>query len=237
MNDAEKRTTDAMIPAGESPGRGVSSARLFFVGSTIILGLCVLFAMSLLYLMREGSAKRATETATAHIPKGAISLPDFELIERSGQAIGKSNLLGKVWVAGFVFTRCHATCPMVTGVMAQLREELPGDVQLVSFSVDPRYDRPDVLDQYARAHGADPKTWWFLTGEQPEMYALIQQGFKLTVSENPDTKVLPGERIDHSTRLAVVDRAGNVRGYFDSADQARVRGLVSKVNALREEAD
>ncbi|MFO0948752.1 MAG: SCO family protein [Planctomycetota bacterium] len=237
MSDVETQGIDGHFAGGETPPPRPSSARLFFVGTSLVLGLCVLFAFSLGFVLREGPAESATQTATSNIPRGAIVLPDFSLTERSGKTVTKTDLLGKVWVAGFIFTRCHETCPMVTGVMAQLRAELPGDVRFVSFSVDPRYDRPDVLVQYAQTHHADAENWWFLTGEQPAMYELIQQGFKLSVSENPDTKVLPGERIEHTTRLAVVDRGGNVRGYFDSADQSRVRALVSKVNALREETD
>jgi protein SCO1/2 len=162
------------------------------------------------------------------------AVPDMELIERSGETVRLSDLRGKVWVAGFIFTRCHETCPMITGIMAQLRAELPSDVQMVSITVDPRYDSPDVLRDYARNYKAGDD-WWFLTGPRDELYELIIEGFKLGVRENSDPEKLPGERIIHSTRLVVVDRNGEIRGYYDSTDPGLVRMLVQNVQTLRNE--
>lgn len=162
----------------------------------------------------------------------AFTLPDFELMERSGKVVRREDLLGKVWVAGFIFTRCPSTCPLVTGVMARLRTELPQQVQMVSFSVDPEYDTPEVLTAYAKDF--DAQSWWFVTGDRSALYSLIRDGFKLGVQENPDFGKQPGEMILHSTRLAVVDREGNIRGYFDASDQAQVDLLQRRVKELVE---
>src|SRR5207249_82727 len=91
----------------------------------------------------------------------------FSLIERSGQTVEHSDLLGKVWVAGFVFTRCSGSCPQISATMARLQKELAGqpDVVLVSFTVDPEYDTSKVLREYAESYQADPKRWLFLTGK------------------------------------------------------------------------
>lgn len=169
---------------------------------------------------------------SADLPVGYSRLPDFELTERSGRTVRRADLEGQVWVASFIFTRCHETCPMVTGVMARLRAELPKEVRLVSISVDPRHDRPEVLQEYAKNQGADSESWWFLTGPREEVYRLVRDGFKLSVAENPDPEKLPGERVSHSTRLAVVDREGNVRGLYDSSDPSLVSGLARKVRSL-----
>lgn len=160
-------------------------------------------------------------------------VPNAELIERSGTTVHLKDLEGKVWVAGFIFTRCHETCPMVSGVMARLRSELPEDVQLVTITVDPRYDTPDVLREYARNYDAK-ENWWFLTGSRDSVYELIQNGFKLGVAENPDPEKLPGERISHSTRLVVVDQEGHIRGYYDSTDSGLMSALVKRAKELRD---
>ena len=86
----------------------------------------------------------------------------------------RDSLLGRPWVAGFVFTRCSGPCPKITGTMRRLQDELSGvDARLVSFSVDPEWDTPDVLRAYADAVGADRERWWFLTGDRSAIYALI----------------------------------------------------------------
>src|ERR1700730_4528949 len=77
---------------------------------------------------------------------------DFALTDRSGETIHCADLLGKVWVAGFAFTRCTGPCPQVTGTMGCLQSEFQKqlDFRLVSFSVDPDHDTPEVLERYAK---------------------------------------------------------------------------------------
>jgi cytochrome oxidase Cu insertion factor (SCO1/SenC/PrrC family) len=146
---------------------------------------------------------------------GAVD--DFELVERNGRTVRRDDLKGKVWVASFVFTRCSGPCPQVTGTLARLQSQLAGepDVVLVTFTVDPDHDRPDVLKAYADNFGADPERWLFLTGPHDEVYHLIQGSFHLGVQRNDGPDANPGTAVTHSTRLVVVDRKGHVRGYFD----------------------
>jgi cytochrome oxidase Cu insertion factor (SCO1/SenC/PrrC family) len=108
---------------------------------------------------------------------------DFSLTERISQTIRQSDLLGKVWVAAFIFTRCAGPCAQISGSMARLQHDLAGldGVVLVSFTVDPQYDQPQVLSAYATRYGADPKRWLFLTGEQDAVYSLNIKSFKLGV--------------------------------------------------------
>jgi cytochrome oxidase Cu insertion factor (SCO1/SenC/PrrC family) len=146
---------------------------------------------------------------------GAVG--DFALTERSGRTVRKADLLGKVWVAAFTFTRCAGPCSQVSGNMARLQHELAGqdDVLLVSFTVDPEHDTPAVLRQYADRYGADPRRWLFLTGKQDEVYRLIGESFRLGVEQTAGAARTPGNEVLHSTKLILVDRRGHLRGYFD----------------------
>lgn len=184
-------------------------------------------------MVRQRTVEQRSQPVTQALAPGFAEVPDFELVERSGETVRGSQLRGKVWIAGFIFTRCHHTCPMVTGMMARLRSELPADVRLVSFSVDPENDTPEVLREYAK--GFDEHSWWFLTGDRDRLYTLIREGFKLGVRKNPDFGKLPGELISHSTRLALVDRQGNIRGYFDSADPAQMDQIKRRAKELLNE--
>ncbi len=170
-------------------------------------------------------------------------LGDFTLTERSGREFTAADLRGKVWIASFIFTRCSGPCPQVTAAMADWQREFAGqpDVRLVTFTVDPEYDTPKILSQYADRFHADADRWLFLTGKESDVYQLLREGFKVGASKNADAA--PGEAVSHDTHLAVVDRRGRVRGYFsafpdpDSDDpekdfqQSKAR-LRAKVNEL-----
>jgi protein SCO1/2/putative membrane protein len=143
---------------------------------------------------------------------------DFALKERGGRTVTREDLLGKVWVASFVFTRCTLGCPQITATMRQLQDDLsryPG-VLLVTFTVDPEHDDPGELARYAEHYGADPGRWLFLTGREKEIYNLMEKGFRLPRPvQNQGEKRTPGNEVDHTTRLVVVDADGHVRGYFE----------------------
>jgi protein SCO1/2 len=143
---------------------------------------------------------------------------DFALTERSGREVRTSDLGGNVWIASFIFTRCSGPCPQVTATMAELQSELASqpDVRLVTFTVDPEYDDPKILTQYAERFHADPDRWLFLTGKESDVYRLLRDGFKIGASKNTDAGATPGEAVNHDTHLAVVDRRGHVRGYFSA---------------------
>src|SRR5579871_2125300 len=111
---------------------------------------------------------------------------DFSLTDRGGQTVTQADLLGKVWVASFVFTRCNGPCPQVTATMAQLQEAFANqpDVRLVTFTVDPAHDDPRELADYARRYGADPQRWLFLTGPEKKIYDLINKQFHVLAQRN-----------------------------------------------------
>jgi cytochrome oxidase Cu insertion factor (SCO1/SenC/PrrC family) len=169
---------------------------------------------------------------------------DFSLTERSGSTVTRADLLGKVWAAAFAFTRCQSSCPQISATLARLQKELAAepDVRLVLFDVDPRHDTPEVLRHYADDHGADPERWLFLTGNRDTIYTLIQTSFHLGVEETEGPARRPGNEVTHSSRLAVVDRRGHVRGYFDGRqvdDEGKevtdVPRLVERIHALLRE--
>lgn len=146
-------------------------------------------------------------------------LPDFTLTERSGRPVTKADLAGKVWVASFVFTRCTGPCPSVTATMTRLQAELnlaaEADLRLVTFTVDPARDDPAELTKYAANFRADPAKWLFLTGPEADIHALLNKSFKVAAGPTKNPHPPAGQEIDHSTFLAVVDKSGTVRGYFD----------------------
>src|SRR5439155_9651071 len=112
-------------------------------------------------------------------------VPDFALLERSGQQVTKTDLLGKVWIASVIFTRCVDECPLVSSHMARLQDAFAAerDVRLVSITVDPAYDTPAVLTRYAERFAAQPQRWFFLTGDKEAIYRLVREGFHLGLTD------------------------------------------------------
>ena len=124
----------------------------------------------------ENAARRA-----AHDLPRLWEVPDFAFIERSGQSVTRADLLGKVWIASLIFTRCVEECPLVSSHMARLQDAFTAepDVRLVSITVDPAYDTPEVLTRYAQSFAAQPQRWLFLTGDKATIYRLVREGFHL----------------------------------------------------------
>jgi protein SCO1/2 len=157
------------------------------------------------------------------------AVPDFNLIERSGRQVTRQDLDGQVWVADFIFTRCAGICPTMSANMRKLQDTLPKEIRLVSFSVDPSNDTPEVLKEYANRYGADPQRWLFLTGDAGAMQQLSVGGFKLALDATSGTEAEP---ITHSSRFALVDRAGHIRGYYGMEDAGALERLVTDARKL-----
>lgn len=169
------------------------------------------------------------------------AVPPFALTAQDGRQVTLDDYAGKVWIANFVFTECPGPCPMLTSHMRDVQDLLQErtlDVPLVSFSVDPETDTPEVLTEYGKAFGADFSRWTFLTGDKQEIYDLILRGFLLAVSDgavSPDLPAAPGI-ITHSTRFALVDQKGDVRGYYHGEEAAVAAEIVTDAERLLAES-
>ena len=160
------------------------------------------------------------------------TVPSFQLVNQNGQPFGSPQLAGKIWIADFIYTTCPGPCPMISSRMSELQKPLEKtDVRLVSFSVDPEKDTPQVLRGYAEKLQADPARWNFLTGPKSAIYKLSHDGFKLAVSDGSNEQGIPV----HSTRMVLVDRHGQIRGYYDATEADAVTKLVADTNHLLRE--
>lgn len=156
------------------------------------------------------------------------SVPDFHLISQTGVSFDRHSLDGKIWVADFIFTNCMSSCPRMSSHMTRLQSlvaEYP-DVRLVSFSVDPQRDTPEVLAGYAKRYRAQPGLWFFLTGDQKTLDALDRRSFMLG---NVDGS------LEHSTRFVLVDRQGRIRGYYGAAQDDPTPSLLVDIRRLERE--
>ena len=167
-------------------------------------------------------------------------LPAFSLTDERGRAFSRDDLLGKVWVADFVFTSCSDACPRLTQRMRSLQDRLDpfGGVRLLSISVDPERDTPEKLRAYGETYGARGDLWRFLTGSPTEVERTVVKGFKMAMAKVPaqdqareSDEELRARAFDilHGDRLVLVDSDARIRGYY-VADDA---GLAAVLRAAR----
>ena len=164
-------------------------------------------SLASLVLLATAAACRAPEPLPV-----LAELPPFALVERSGAALDKAALAGRPAIVDFIFTRCPASCPRLTARMKELEKRLPerSTVRLLSITVDPEHDRPEVLTRYADGWQAGPR-WLFATGERAAIWELVRRGFLLAVEETPEDTTSP---ILHSNRFALVDGEGRLRATY-----------------------
>ena len=155
-------------------------------------------------------------------------IPAFHLTAQDGRPFDSRSLAGKIWVADFIFTNCPGPCPMMSSRMRQVQAATAdlADMRLVSFTVDPAHDTPPVLAAYSKHFLAEPGRWFFLTGEQSRLNDLGLHAFHLNAVD---------ESLDHSTRFALVDRRGQVRGYYAFGDDDFPKRLIADVRRLERE--
>ena len=144
-----------------------------------------------------------------------------------------------MWVASFIYTRCEGPCPIIVERLGRLAGDFDDepDLRIVSFSVDPQYDTPAVLAEYARRHRIDGRRWRLLTGDPDRLFDLIRRGFFLPVEIAAGGDTRAAERVTHSVRLVLVDRRDRMRGYYDSTDPTQLRRLAADVRRLLRERD
>ena len=153
------------------------------------------------------------------------SIPEFEFIDSEGQSINLNTLKGKVWVADFIFTTCTMACPIMTGNMNTIHKKYKknDDLRLVSISVYPEYDTPEVLKEYASQYDANTDKWHFLTGKEATVKNIIKNGFKIGDYE---------DIIFHSEKFALVDKNGMIRSYYNGMKTEDMDKLKKDINRL-----
>lgn len=141
-------------------------------------------------------------------------VPAFEFINQKGETITNNNYKGKVYVVEFFFTTCPTICPIMNKKMVEVQNEFFGNPNfgIASISINPDYDTPEILQEYANEYGVNSPNWHMLTGKTKEVvYALSNQGFKLYAGEA--SAEVGG--FEHSGLFALIDKNGNIRSRYD----------------------
>lgn len=201
----------------------------------------ILWLLALLALLLSPACTKAPAELT---DLGAV--PPFSLIDQDGKPMTDQSLRGQVWAVNFLFTSCPTECPPLAKATRQLQDLLGPEaakrkLAIVSISVDPMTDTPEVLREFGKKYGADHRIWQFLTGEYEAMERLVIQGFMQPIVRRDRVTGTPSEQtatseptpLDtaHSLRFVLVDQQGHLRGLYDR-DAAGVQNLAKAMQWL-----
>lgn len=167
-------------------------------------------------------------------------VPQFSLTTQHKETFGSLDLNGKIYIASFAFTTCPTTCPRIMEKLQVIQKRVKGlgqNVALVTFSVDPENDTPEVLLKHSKKYQANPYVWKFLTGEKASMRNIVVDGFKVPMGDKEAVEKKVAEEsvtmfdIAHTEKVVLVDGSGNIRGYY-SIDKDSVNKLMIDVGLL-----
>lgn len=140
-------------------------------------------------------------------------VPEFEFINQDGDTITDKDYLGKVYVIEYFFTTCPSICPIMNENLISVQNEVDDDKNfgIVSITIDPKHDTPEVLKEYAKNYGVTNPNWNFLTGDRNKIYEMANSGFGIFADED---ETVPGG-FAHSGLFALIDKEGYVRSRLD----------------------
>jgi protein SCO1/2 len=162
------------------------------------------------------------------------SIGSFSLTDERGEAFTEAAFTGHVTFVNFIFTRCDTICPITTMKMAVLQDktfDARARIKLVSFSVDPVYDTPPRLAEFAERYKADPTRWRFVTGPAEPMRKLVEGPFMNSMTREQDAPS-GAPQIAHSGHFLLVDDRGHIRGAYDANDIQRLDDMIRDARFL-----
>ena len=162
-----------------------------------------------------------------------FTVPPFAFTNQSGREVSHRDYEGHIYVVDFFFTTCPTICPVMSSQLSRLqellkKESLFGEVKLLSHTVDPKNDTPEVLLAYAEKLDADTNHWHFVTGDKLEIYDQAKYGYFMTALES-DTAA---GGFFHSDTFVLIDENKHIRGYYDGTSTSEVDQLFTDIQLL-----
>ncbi|PGT79143.1 cytochrome c oxidase assembly protein [Bacillus sp. AFS040349] len=155
----------------------------------------------------------------------------LEAVNQNGEAVRMSDYEDKVWIATFIFTNCDTVCSPMTAHIATLQEQLKdekAEAELVSFSIDPEHDTPEVLKKFGKQFGADYESWNFLTGyDQAEIESFSNISFLA-----PAAKLEGSTQFVHSTSIFLM-KGSQILEQYDGVSNVPFEKIIEDIKLLQ----
>ncbi len=163
-------------------------------------------------------------------------IPAYTLINQLGDTVTEKTLEGKIYVTDFFFTTCPGICPKMTTNMLLVEEAFASDkeVMLLSHSVTPEIDSPEVLKSYAETKGIDANKWLLLTGDRQTIYDLGRKSY--FVEEDQGLEKTEDEFL-HTENFVLIDQGRHIRGIYNGLSKTSVAQLIADIKTLKQETN
>jgi len=162
-------------------------------------------------------------------------VPPFRFTSSDNEIVTEKTTAGKIYVADFFFTTCPGICPIMSSQLRRVQEAFLDnpDILILSHTVDPETDSLPVLQAYAKRHKAIKDKWYFLRGDNDQIYELAQKGYYISALE--DANETGTDRFVHSDKLILVDKDRHIRGFYNGTDEKEVDRLILEIKVLLSE--
>ena len=160
-------------------------------------------------------------------------IPAFRFLNQDSTWVSDKDFAGKIYVADFFFTSCPTICPTMKTQLLRIYERYANNhaVRIVSHSIDPTFDTPAVLHQYAERLQVKAPRWNMLTGDKKAIYQLGEKSYMVTAQEDKNE----AGGFVHSGAFILVDKNRHVRGIYDGTKEDEVNHLMKDIEILLQE--
>ena len=197
-----------------------------------LLGVLIVFAATYFNSRKNSEARRQLYDLPEPLPV-ISNVSSFSLTNHLGHQMTETDFLDKPWLANIIFTRCPTVCPQITRKISEVLQKLPPDINLVTLTTDPEFDKPKVLYNFAKANRAIATNWFYLTGDKKTINKLAINDLKMvSVLKKEDEMESPTDLFIHSSLLVLVDQYGRVRTSFETDSEELLSDIQAAIKKL-----
>jgi protein SCO1/2 len=192
-----------------------------------LIALCIPFSY---YLLKPKEANNK-ELPVAH---NGQRVSDFSFTNQDGDTVNKEFIAGKVVVAEYFFTTCKTICPIMTKQMQRVQTVFSKEdgLRILSFTCDPETDTVEQLKRYASAKKVNSLQWQFLTGDKKELYNFARNSLYVLKPDATLNQADDGSDFIHTNNFVLLDKLGQIRGYYDGTSEKEVNLLIVDIKSL-----
>jgi protein SCO1/2 len=174
-----------------------------------------------------------TKTVGGKVDTIYHQIPAFRFLNQDSVWVSEKDMTGKIYVADFFFTSCPTICPKMKTQLLRIYERyLTNDaIRILSHSIDPNFDTPRVLNEYANKLQVKAPKWNMLTGDKSAIYLLGEKSYMVTAQEDKNE----AGGFVHSGAFILVDKNRHVRGIYDGTQENEVNHLIEDIELLLQE--
>lgn len=171
---------------------------------------------------------------TEGLTKIKHTIADFSFLNQDSTLISQKKIEGKIHIANFIFTSCGSICPKMTTNLKIVNDSLKNhsDIVLLSYSVTPWIDTPDILKKYKASNEITNPNWHFLTGSKNDIYRLARKSY---FAEEDIGFSKDSTEFLHTEHFILVDKTKRIRGIYNGTLSLEMQQMVDDIKTLEKE--